>query len=85
MQLKETEERRKEFAIKNKKNNNNNNGMAHCSFQERKIIMVITRNLPYPSHSFHGLLKKSKKKGEIAHLSRFPCYRINLEIKKYTH
>ena len=64
MQLKETEERRKEFAIKNKnkKNNNNNNGMAHCSFQERKIIMVITRNLPYPSHSFHGLLKKKVKK-----------------------
>ena len=72
MQLKETEERRKEFAIKNKKNNNNNNGMAHCSFQERKIIMVITRNLPYPSHSFHGLLKKSKKKVKSLTYLGFP-------------
>ena len=46
MQLTETEERRKEFAMKKKTNKETNDGMAHCSFQERKTIIVVTRNLP---------------------------------------
>ena len=51
MQLTETEERRKEFAMKKTKqiNKETNNGMAHFSFKEHKRIIVVTRNLPYPS------------------------------------
>ena len=59
--------------------------MANFSFQEREIIMVTTRNLPYPTRSFQVAKKKKGKKSEVAHLSKFPRHRINIEIKKYTH
>ena len=47
--------------------------------------MVTTRNLPYPTRSFQVAKKKKGKKSEVAHLSKFPRHRINIEIKKYTH
>ena len=62
----------------NNNNNNSNNGMTNCSFQEREIIMVTTRNLPYPTRSFQ--VAKKREKSEIAHLSKCPCHRINIEI-----
>ena len=58
---------------KNKQTNKEtNNGMAHCSFQELKRIIVVTRNLPYPSCSLQ-VVKKRKEKREIAHFSKCPC------------
>ena len=62
MQLTETKERKRELVMKkNNNNNNNNNGMAHCSLQERKIIMAITKNLPYPFCSLQVVGKKNVK------------------------
>lgn len=67
-----------------KKKKERKNRMAHCSFQEFKIIMVIIRNLPYPSRSLQVSKKKNEKR-EVAHFLVSPCHRMNVEIKKYTH
>ena len=68
MQLTETEERRKEFAMK-KTNKETNDGMAQWSFQERKRILVVTRNLPYPSWYLQVVKKRKKTVKSLIFLS----------------